>query len=331
MTDELYVSMSLYDENTTTTIGRIPDDSEYELDIFIPREHWFAHPDRMPKTKRTRFMFGGCDSEFYDWYRVYGEVILFSTFWLYEYARLVDISEIIHKSFEFDKFGICLNNAPKRHRQLLMKELDDLNILSNSYWTWITPINRSDENSNWCLHDTVWKNETIKKTIDSQNYITSQNCTQYEYNIPIEYKKGFLDIVNETGLETPFLTEKTYRALLFGKPFIVNGAKGTHKAIESLGFKLYDELFDYSFDSIQDDETRIKEISKQIENIQYRDLDEMWELVYNKVKFNQQRCFEIIENEIGVPKIESFQSNLWDFVVKGAKEKIPYLRENISI
>lgn len=330
MTDELYVSMSSHDENTSTTIGRLPDDEDYELDIFIPRECRFGLPERMPKMKRIRFMFGGCDSEFYDEYRKYGEVILFSTFWLFEYSKTVNILSVKNIDYEFEKMGIVMNNYPKRHRQIFFKHLENQEILSESYWSWITPISREPD-SNWFNDEEIFSKETEKKTLPSQPNISSEKSTEFELYTPIEYKKTFLDIVSETSIDVPFITEKTYRPLLFGKPFIVNACKGFYSSLQSLGFKLYDELFDYSFDLIDDNEERILAVSKEISKIKDEDYDYLWNLIYDKIKFNQQRCFEIIENEIGVPQIDSFQSDSWDFIIKGAKEKLPYLKENISI
>jgi len=57
------------------------------------------------------------------------------------------------------------------------------------------------------------------------------------------------------------------KPLGFGKPFLVIGCHGWYKAFKELGFQLYDELFDYSFDDIESFKDRHSAIIAQIKTI----------------------------------------------------------------
>ena len=327
MTDELFVSMSLYDANTNTTIQRLPDDPDYELDIFIPREAWCGEIHRVPKMKKIRFMFGSCDSEYYDDYKKHGEIIFFSNFWLFEHIRDLNIEDVRDTEFEFKRLGIAMTNYPKMHRRILYKYLDKYDILDQCYYSWVTPFGEKGyiHNGNY-----IWENEDIKKTLPSQSDISSKVSTNFEFKTPIEYKKSFLDIVSETSQNIIFITEKSWRPIIFGKPFIINGAKGIHQSLQKMGFLLYDEIFDYSFDSIDNLEDRVKELTYQIDSIKDEDYEELWDKIYYKLRYNQQLAFTMVKNEIGVPKIED-KFRLWEWIVSASKKRLLEIEDKISI
>ena len=71
----------------------------------------------------------------------------------------------------------------------------------------------------------------------------------YQELVPMEYLQSNIDLVLEADIDTLFITEKTWKPIVFKKPFIIYGGKGIHSKLEELGFKLHIELFDYSFDN----------------------------------------------------------------------------------
>ena len=64
-----------------------------------------------------------------------------------------------------------------------------------------------------------------------------------------------------------FITEKTWKPYLFGKIGFQFNYAGYYSDLEEFGFKLYDEIFDYSFDKIKDDKIRFKEYCKELKRI----------------------------------------------------------------
>jgi hypothetical protein len=65
---------------------------------------------------------------------------------------------------------------------------------------------------------------------------------------------------------TGFITEKTFKAFYFELPFLSVGLRNTHQHVSGLGFKLFPEIFDYSFDNIYDDDERMEAIKEVLVN-----------------------------------------------------------------
>jgi hypothetical protein len=62
------------------------------------------------------------------------------------------------------------------------------------------------------------------------------------------------------------ITEKTYKAISY-HPFIIVGGAGILKYLRKLGFKTFPELFDESYDEIDDNYERIKFILNEVERV----------------------------------------------------------------
>lgn len=72
------------------------------------------------------------------------------------------------------------------------------------------------------------------------------------------YKKIGIDIVVETAMEYPynFITEKTYRPIANGRPFVIIGPLRTLTFLKSFGFLTFSSIIDESYDNIKDPEQR---------------------------------------------------------------------------
>ena len=76
-------------------------------------------------------------------------------------------------------------------------------------------------------------------------------------------------IVNETwGDEwsdrSKFYSEKSFMAMSCFTPFLINGSVGLNHYLENIGYKLYRDWFDYSFDFEENYQTRCSMISDQV-------------------------------------------------------------------
>lgn len=72
-----------------------------------------------------------------------------------------------------------------------------------------------------------------------------------ERRIPQEMMNCYFSIVNETIKLPGFYTEKTFKHILAKLPFLIFGGPYDNKMFaEKHGFEIFDELFDYSFESI---------------------------------------------------------------------------------
>ena len=77
-----------------------------------------------------------------------------------------------------------------------------------------------------------------------------------------------------------FITEKTLFPLMNGHPWLTFGEHDFHKAMESYGFRVHDELFDMSFDSETNTLNRIEQITNIVKDTDLEFLSKS--LIYNK-------------------------------------------------
>jgi hypothetical protein len=183
-----------------------------------------------------------------------------------------------------DKLYMSLNSKPRLHRSIMMDELCHHDLLKHGHVSW--HVNDPDY---------VWKYwEPTKLIVD---YTGSVN----QWTVPPTYKATLFNLITESTTEIVFITEKTCTALFFKKPFIVLGAMGFHQELKNMGFELYDELFDYSFDTDANLTNRINGIINNINNLKDQDYDLLRQQVKDKVEHNYNRIVELATTRKYVP------------------------------
>ena len=64
-----------------------------------------------------------------------------------------------------------------------------------------------------------------------------------------------------------FLTEKTFKPIMYGHPFILYGQPRSLEYLKTLGFKTFNDIFDESYDTITDTNKRHQKIIEQIQKM----------------------------------------------------------------
>lgn len=152
---------------------------------------------------------------------------------------------------------------------------------------------------------------------------------------PHLYRNSFIDVVAEASYQPYhcFLTEKTIRAVCHEKPFITVGSPSFHKKYlrDLFGFKLYDEIIDYSFDSKICLQERINGVVENLKNIiSNKDkLDSYYETLLPKLKHNKKRLLDIYNdpNKI-IPKcLQQLLDPNFEYIKYGHNPSILHLTE----
>jgi hypothetical protein len=156
----------------------------------------------------------------------------------------------------------------------------------------------------WLAENKNYKNLTIIK-IDS--YRDSEKIHTDEYSPLLTQPNALIELVSETSKEVAFITEKTFRPILLEQPFICLGAVNQNLDLVKYGFELYDEIFDYSFDSKPNLEDRIKGIIENLNKIKDEDYYQLYNLLEPKIKRNKERMFSLLENDPFNPYIGLYQ------------------------
>lgn len=201
----------------------------------------------------------------------------------------------------FDYTFISMTKARKKHRCIMMDLLAKNDLIKKGALTWRSePRCREEFCQNIIYEFQYWKEEPLFLDQTTDDKLFNQEI------VPKEYAKSFIQIVPETDDEVFFLTEKTAIALFFNKPFLVVSNARFHEYLKKLGFKLYDELFDYEFDNVDDIFTRYQMICDNIthiDNMSTQEKRQKLSLIKDKLIYNKQRAIELATDIQNFPEI----------------------------
>jgi hypothetical protein len=109
------------------------------------------------------------------------------------------------------------------------------------------------------------------------------------------YVDTYFSLVTETVYMYPysFRTEKIWKPVAIGHPFIVVANKGYYRDLHNLGFRTFGHVIDESFDQINNDQQRIERTAEIIEDLCQQDLAAFVKECYNICKYNQQHLAEM--------------------------------------
>jgi len=187
------------------------------------------------------------------------------------------------KSSYFSFPYTSLLNRDHTHRRIFIDLLTKYNVLNKGFVTWNDPK----------IDLPVYK----FRYFDGKPIYQNGGRYKNQWVLPLEYSSSFFDIVTESTHHNFFVTEKTCKPLFLGKPFIVLGCKDYHKNLKKFfNIELYDEIIDYSFDSVMPLYERTDLFVKEVDKICNLDINKSLKLIKEKIDYNQNRCKEIILN-----------------------------------
>jgi hypothetical protein len=108
--------------------------------------------------------------------------------------------------------------------------------------------------------------------------LTSAAHNDHSVTVEEHYTNSYCNIVFETvfdadGSGGTFLTEKTFKPIKHGQPFVVVAPPGTLQVLRSLGYRTFDSAIDTSYDTITDNTQRWIAVRGVIESIKQGDLE----------------------------------------------------------
>ena len=108
------------------------------------------------------------------------------------------------------------------------------------------------------------------------------------------YRDTYFSLVTETVFSYPysFRTEKIWKPIAVGHPFIAVANQGFYRDLHKLGFKTFGHVIDETFDQIDNNQERIERIATVVEDLCQQDLDAFLAECYNICKYNQEHYAE---------------------------------------
>lgn len=244
-------------------------------------------------------VYGSDDGKFYDTFRnrtglEKTNIQFWPTHWINwtllqlkfnsSYPNVVDPNNFIYPF-------ISLNNRSHYHRCVFIDELAKNNLIASGVVTWVKHLNENiDYPYQYFDNRKLLLGDGFDRKLDS-------------FLIPNEFNQSLFHFVTEATDKVVFITEKTAIPIFMKKPFVSLGSKGFNKKLLELGFKLYDEIIDYKFDSIDDVTDRTAHFVKNIKTIVNCNLQEIYYMLKPKIEFNFNHAIDIAKSVNFIPDI----------------------------
>ena len=136
--------------------------------------------------------------------------------------------------------------------------------------------------------------ETITYKLEAKTHLFKNEWGEI-YLTTRAYLDTYFSLVSETVFDYPqsFRTEKIWKPIAIGHPFIVASGQGYYRDLQNLGFRTFGHLIDESFDTIVNNLERIERITKVVEDLCRQDLPAFITAAAEVCKYNQQLMEEL--------------------------------------
>lgn len=249
--------------------------------------------------KNIHILFSSHNCDFYkDYYEPRGipvsNLIFWPTFWFNWAERLLVGNKNPYKTQTYDNFVypfISLNNKSHDHRCAMIDMLAKYNLLEKGIVTW-----NKTPHPNLGYPFKHYDNSFRGLSDDFVNKLDS-------FLICPEQHQSFLHVIGEATTTVPFITEKSIIPILYRKPFITIADKNFSTRLRNLGLELFDEIIDYSYDSIDNLEDRAEAMVNNILPLLKEDYNKLYKKLLPKLEHNYNRALEIIKDINYIPDI----------------------------
>lgn len=212
-----------------------------------------------------------------------------------------------HPELKFQNFLCSFNGSSHVSRKLLVSALHRFNWFDTKYCS--KNFSYSTDALDGHLKDYVDdrdifyrkffispSSEDFFQTINSFGHVRFDHANNI-YNLENKLTESFLHIVSETMATSyyPFVTEKFLYSVVTRGLFLAYAQPGWHDHVETYyGFKKYNKLFDYRFDTILNPVERLVELASMISKFSLLSIDDrkdLWLLQQDEIEHNYNHYF----------------------------------------
>jgi hypothetical protein len=202
----------------------------------------------------------------------------------------------------------ALNRTHKWWRASIMTDLLHHCVLDNSQWSYHSDCTIDEEYNDNPIEldqDNTWR-ERMHKFVSDGPYMCDelnlQKQNDHRYVNPDLYSNSYFQIIIETHFDADqsngtFITEKTWKPIKYGQPFVVVGPAGTLAALRSAGYRVFDSVLNNTYDTIKNNTERWVAIRNLLVEMKQTGVAELAELCQTDVEHNQQ----VFENRTAEP------------------------------
>ena len=215
-----------------------------------------------------------------------------------------------------DKFlFLSYNRAPRLHRIVLAIDLLKENLFEKGKISLNKPELELPTDTPEDIAEFLLKKTPI--------YVDTKNDLTYNLAVNItkeDYQDTFISVVTETlaDEDTLFFSEKIWKPIMVGHPFLLYGNRYSLKYLKSLGYKTFDKWIDESYDLEVDSQTRSKMIVQELKKFSAKSIDELKMIreemkevcVHNKNLYNELYKVNYYNSDMST-KINNILNEVW--------------------
>lgn len=203
-----------------------------------------------------------------------------------------------------------LNRTHKWWRATAMADLQRSDILTHSRWSYNTAVTAGDDPADNPIEiNTLNLREQVQQFVGNGPYVcddlTTDQHNDHHLHVPGHYTQSYCNIVMETHFDVDqsggaFLTEKTFKPIKHGQPFVIVGAAGTLATLRKMGYRTFDHAIDNSYDLETDNTRRWQKIMHAISDINQQNLDDWFAKCLDDLCYNQQLFLKAKKNRLNM-------------------------------
>ena len=208
-----------------------------------------------------------------------------------------------HKPYDF----LFLNGRLRPHRKYLIDAMRDRQLLDRALWTnlndrvemaWSSRLQTGDSEPIRLLPEQYEIARALPNmaTVPGgfiKHHLFGNTWGDAEVN-PAAYIDTYFSVVTETiyDYSYTFRTEKIWKPMIMGHPFVAAANRGYYRDLHSAGFQTFGHLIDESFDLIDDPQDRANRIVDVVADICYNGAASFLESARSVCKYNYQQLRE---------------------------------------
>jgi hypothetical protein len=183
---------------------------------------------------------------------------------------------------------LLLNGRARSHRTNFLQRLSD--VLDQGIWTNLDsaagPIRLLDAKYEYA-HVVTRANLPVVGFVKHHLFDDKWGDVYVKANL---YQDTYFSIVTETVFDYPysFRTEKIWKPMAIGHPWVAVANSGFYRDLHNLGFKSFAPVIDESFDKIENNQDRLNRIAQVVKDLCQQNLADLLNECYNVCKYNQQ-------------------------------------------
>jgi hypothetical protein len=175
-----------------------------------------------------------------------------------------------------------LSRTHKWWRAAVVSDLHSQNLLTNSIWSYNTDITVDDHLKDCPIElDRLNLIPTVRTFLDGGPYscdlLTAADHNDHSLHVSNHYSSSYCSIILETLFDADssggtFLTEKTFKCLKHGHPFVLFAPPGSLQLLRDLGYRTFDSAIDNRYDLVEDNTQRYQAAVRTVAQLKSQDL-----------------------------------------------------------